>query len=1120
MEALFHEGGSGMKKIFVFSAIALLGSIFASCSNPTSSVSSPTTPGVAPETTAPSEDGNTYIKFDNTQGLCAAVVYNDHQRRDGDRIAIVQAGEASHKIPWEANSSWPFYLSWQFAVPGAEENTIIYTPSSAGKNQVSVRIDSGKITTIPIPKLEDTLGSSSELLSGKSYIIIQNNAAYSFTFMRGLSQVKPENLGGAVVNAGEKALYTLEGGAAASVYTLLVGASSVNFPASPAQFAAGHVYRFVYNGSAVTAQGSTRLDVTTVTTQGTGGVDIPAVPSGLAVSGVTQDSVSLSWSAVNDASGYRIYRASSADGVFLQIGSRAASQSPSYTESGLTSGTTYYYKVSAVNAAGESVQSAMVEGKTSELPTAPAAPAALAVSGATTTSVALSWNAVSGASGYKIYRAPAADGTFAQVGTSETNAYTDAGLSVDTAYYYKVSAVNAIGESAHSAAVEGKTIGPPAAPAGLAVSGVTTTSVSLSWNAVSGASGYKVYRAPAADGTFAQVGTSETNAYTDAGLSVDTAYYYKVSAVNAAGESAQSAAVEGKTIGPPSAPAGLAVSGATTTSVSLSWNAVSGASGYKVYRAPAADGTFAQVGISETNAYTDAGLSANTTYYYKVSAVNAAGESARSAAAAGTTGLLTVTELDLSGAVTAPEKNVMPQTTAAALNHSQYAVSTLAWQTASGGAVSGTFAAGTVYKAVLGLQAHGAYTFAGLGADAFGFSGATSVTAAVTGQTATVTVIFPATQSEVALIAATADEFVTRLNWIKGNGVADTEYTITLSANISIGPQTMNAGASSMLRNTRVTIAGDGIERIITLNANGSLFTLEGLDSTNQFTFTLGENITLRGKSSNTASVVRVNQYAKFIMQSGTISGNTAASSSSSSYGGGVYVDSGTFTMSGGTISGNTASSSGGGVYMANGTFTMSGGTISGNTASSSSYYSSYGGGVYVDRGTFTMSGSSVIRDNTATTSISSASSTDSYSSGGGGVYVNRGTFTMSDGTISGNTASLTATTGTRFVRGAGVYAGNGFTMTGGIISGNTVSGSSGSTFAGGGVYVGGGRFIKSGNSIIYGNDAYDAALKNTVSGSNGHAVYVNSDGRRRNATAYASDTMDSNLSGYAGGWE
>jgi chitinase len=81
----------------------------------------------------------------------------------------------------------------------------------------------------------------------------------------------------------------------------------------------------------------------------------------------------------------------------------------------------------------------------------------------------------------------------------------------------------------------------------------------------------------------------------------------------------------------PGTPGGLSASGATASSVNLSWNAVSGATGYAVYRS----GTKVQ-SVSGTSA-TVTGLSANTTYQFQVSATNSAGESGKSAAVSVTT---------------------------------------------------------------------------------------------------------------------------------------------------------------------------------------------------------------------------------------------------------------------------------------------------------------------------------------------------------------------------------------------------------------------------------------------------------------------------------------------------
>jgi chitinase len=169
----------------------------------------------------------------------------------------------------------------------------------------------------------------------------------------------------------------------------------------------------------------------------------------------------------------------------------------------------------------------------------------------------------------------------------------------------------------------------PPVPSGLAVSGTTSSSVSLSWNASSGATGYNVYRGGS------KIASVSGTSYTDSGLSASTSYSYTVSATNSAGESAQSGAVTGTTTsgGPsvPPTPSGLVVSGTTSSSVSLSWNASSGATGYNVYR-----GGSKIASVSGTS-YTDSGLSASTTYSYAVSATNSAGESAKSSAVSATT---------------------------------------------------------------------------------------------------------------------------------------------------------------------------------------------------------------------------------------------------------------------------------------------------------------------------------------------------------------------------------------------------------------------------------------------------------------------------------------------------
>jgi uncharacterized repeat protein (TIGR02543 family) len=328
------------------------------------------------------------------------------------------------------------------------------------------------------------------------------------------------------------------------------------------------------------------------------------------------------------------------------------------------------------------------------------------------------------------------------------------------------------------------------------------------------------------------------------------------------------------------------------------------------------------------------------------------------------------------------------------------------------------------------------------------------------------------------------------LTWLDSNAVEGGVYTITLNTNETIAPNILSYSD----KNVSVTIKGDGTERTVTLSATGSLFTVES-----GVTLTLDSNVTLLGRNSNTAPLVRVNSGGTLIMNTGTkITGNTISGS-----GGGVYISDGAFTMNDGTISGNTVSGSGGGVYISDGTFTMNDGTISGNTASASAYGSGgSGGGVYISDGTF------IMNDGTISGNTASIPGYASYSGSGGGVYVWDGIFTMNDGTISDNTASY---------GGGGVCVfGGAFTMSGGTISGNTASG------YGGGVYiVSSGTFIKQLGSVIYGSNAASNFKNTAVSGdSYGHAVYVFSGSKKRNSTAGTGVVLDTTLGSSAGGWE
>lgn len=179
-----------------------------------------------------------------------------------------------------------------------------------------------------------------------------------------------------------------------------------------------------------------------------------------------------------------------------------------------------------------------VEKYTFSIP-APSIPTTLTAT-AGNAQVALSWTAVSSATGYKVYRSTTAGGPYTEIGTATVTDYTDATVTNGTTYYYVVTATNADGESGYS----NEASATPQAPAPSAPTTLTATAgnvqVALSWTAVTGATGYKVYRSTTAGGPYTEIGTATVTDYTDTTVTNGTTYYYVVTATNADGESAYS----------------------------------------------------------------------------------------------------------------------------------------------------------------------------------------------------------------------------------------------------------------------------------------------------------------------------------------------------------------------------------------------------------------------------------------------------------------------------------------------------------------------------------------------------------------------------------------------------
>ena len=257
---------------------------------------------------------------------------------------------------------------------------------------------------------------------------------------------------------------------------------------------------------------------------------------------------------------------------------------------------------------------------------APAAPVVKIGNSASSGKPMLTWNAVEGATSYRIYRSTTKGSGYSLLGTTTATSYTNTGAKAGTTYYYRVKACNDAGLSPYSNVVSGKvkSVTPkPAAPVVKIGHSATSGKPMLTWNAVSGATSYKVYRATSQKGTYSLLGTVTTTSYTNTGAKAGTTYWYKVKAVNSAGESAYSNVVSGKTTVTTLTMGHSASSGKPQ----LTWKAVSGAASYKVYRATAKNGAYSVINTTNALTYTNTGAALGTTYYYKVEALDASGKS-------------------------------------------------------------------------------------------------------------------------------------------------------------------------------------------------------------------------------------------------------------------------------------------------------------------------------------------------------------------------------------------------------------------------------------------------------------------------------------------------------------
>jgi len=349
----------------------------------------------------------------------------------------------------------------------------------------------------------------------------------------------------------------------------------------------------------------------------------PSAPTGLtATAGNGQ--VALEWTTILGVTGYRVFRSTGGSWPTTPL---ARVSGRTYRNGGLSNGTTYSYRVSAFNAGGDGPVSAIVDATPLSAPTGLAAVAG-------NTQVTVTWNATAGASAYTLYR-----GTLSNISAMTSVAaglaavtFVDTGLTNGTTYYYRVRAHAGAGASASSRAVAAKPLPPPpsTAPANLTAT-AGNTQVVLNWSPVGEVVGYRIFRSTTGVWDARPFASTTRTTYKNTGLANGTRYAYKVAAYNRGGNGPLTDEVAATPLAPPPVPTGLSASPGDGL-ITLAWTTVPDATGYNVYRGTESNRESSvpvAAGLASPP-FVDRGLANGPTYYYRVTAINSGGASARS----------------------------------------------------------------------------------------------------------------------------------------------------------------------------------------------------------------------------------------------------------------------------------------------------------------------------------------------------------------------------------------------------------------------------------------------------------------------------------------------------------
>lgn len=323
----------------------------------------------------------------------------------------------------------------------------------------------------------------------------------------------------------------------------------------------------------------------------------PKISSSRTASGIT-----ITWSKVTGASKYELYR-KVGTGSWSKV---TTTTNRKYVDKNLSQGKKYYYKVKAIGTSHGLKTEGDFSGSVYRTISSVYKPETVTVKSTGYKSITISWTRVYPAKGYEIYRSTSKNGTYKKIKTipsGSTLSYKDTGLTTGKAYYYKIKTLSGSLKSSYTTAKSAKPT--LIAPKIKTTANVTSNTIKIKWEKVTGANGYSIYRRASTSNSWEKIATvsgGDTLTYT---RKTTGRYYYSVIAYrNVNGKKVYGKRSESVRVRP-----------LKTTSVSItrngqelknivSWNKVSGATKYQVYKKVGSNGTWKWVTTTTATTYT------------------------------------------------------------------------------------------------------------------------------------------------------------------------------------------------------------------------------------------------------------------------------------------------------------------------------------------------------------------------------------------------------------------------------------------------------------------------------------------------------------------------------------